>query len=170
MRTYRSYGPLFGILFGLSMAASATNAINIDQSPWIIVGYCAIALMFLARSIVEIVKPAASIRDGALVLRKSRWPFSPHLESIDLSTVTEVRHGMLRGLSLTLQSGIVQQVHVEDLPCDAVEKLVHDIRAEIRAPTKPSSVPLTRGTPPAGQEPRLGSRSLMAVVRRQHSE
>ena len=26
-------------------------------------------------------------------------------------------------------------------------------------PTMPSSVPLTRGTPPAGQEPRLGSRS-----------
>ena len=28
-----------------------------------------------------------------------------------------------------------------------------------RAPTMPSSVPLTRVTPPAGQEPRLGSRS-----------
>ena len=26
-------------------------------------------------------------------------------------------------------------------------------------PTRPSSVPLTRGTPPAGQEPRHGSRS-----------
>ena len=107
----------------------------------------------------EIVKPSVSIRDEALVIRKSRWPFRPDLESIDLSTVTEVRHGMLRGLSLTLQSGIVKKIHVEDLPGDAVERLVNDIRAEIQAPTKPSSVPLTRGTPPAGQEPRHGSRS-----------
>ena len=39
---------------------------------------------------------------------------------------------------------------------------LRDILEEVMAkerPTMPSSVPLTRGTPPAGQEPRLGSRS-----------
>ncbi len=40
-----------------------------------------------------------------------------------------------------------------------IQRMASDNSENADRPTMPSSVPLTRGTPPAGQEPRLGSRS-----------
>ena len=64
--------------------------------------------------------------------------------------------GLIYCLIMKIIRDVVTGVY-EDL--NAIQKRI--------APTKPSSVPLTRVTPPAGQESRHGSRTLMADVRAQ---
>ena len=79
------------------------------------------------------------------------------------SRLSEIYEPICKGLT----SLLTRSRNDEDLPYDyfhAKERreALRDDKKSVRskiAPTMPSSVPLTRGTPPAEQEPRRGSRS-----------